>query len=52
MFFRTNIKFLRKRTGRTQDDVSAALGMKRSTLSGYENSAESHDNHGYTQDSH
>jgi len=38
MFFSANIKFLRKRTGRTQDDVSAALGMKRSTLSGYENS--------------
>lgn len=37
MFFSSNIKFLRKRRGRTQDDVAAALGMKRSTLSGYEN---------------
>ncbi len=37
MHFNTNIKFLRKRRGRTQDDVSHALNMKRSTLSGYEN---------------
>ncbi|MCX6248833.1 MAG: LexA family transcriptional regulator [Bacteroidetes bacterium] len=37
MFFPSNIKFFRKRMGRTQDDVAAALGMKRSTLSGYEN---------------
>lgn len=37
MFFSSNIKFLRKRLGRTQDDLSAALDMKRSTLSGYEN---------------
>ncbi|MCX6243927.1 MAG: LexA family transcriptional regulator [Bacteroidetes bacterium] len=37
MFFSSNIKFFRKRTGRTQDDVAVALGMKRSTLSGYEN---------------
>ncbi len=37
MFFHSNIKFFRKRMGRTQDDVAAALGMKRSTLSGYEN---------------
>ncbi len=37
MFFAGNIKFLRKRRGRTQDDVAYALGMKRSTLSGYEN---------------
>lgn len=37
MFFSGNIKFLRKRRGRTQDDVAAALEMKRSTLSGYEN---------------
>ncbi len=36
--FSSNIKFLRKRRHRTQDDVSQALGMKRSTLSGYENS--------------
>lgn len=37
MFFSSNIKFLRKRRGRTQDDIAHALGMKRSTLSGYEN---------------
>ncbi len=37
MFFSQNIKLLRKRKGRTQDDVSFALQMKRSTLSGYEN---------------
>ncbi|MEI6456519.1 MAG: LexA family transcriptional regulator [bacterium] len=37
MFFSSNIKFLRRRRGRTQDDVATALGMKRSTLSGYEN---------------
>lgn len=37
MFFSSNIKLLRKRRGRTQDDVAFALGMKRSTLSGYEN---------------
>lgn len=37
MYFSTNIKLLRKRKGRTQDDVAFALHMKRSTLSGYEN---------------
>jgi transcriptional regulator with XRE-family HTH domain len=37
MYFTTNLKFLRKRRGRTQDDVAAALNLKRSTLSGYEN---------------
>ena len=37
MYFSSNIKFLRKRKGRTQDDVAFALGMKRPTLSGYEN---------------
>ena len=36
-FFGANIKLLRKRRGRTQDDVAFALEMKRSTLSGYEN---------------
>ncbi|KAF5070183.1 helix-turn-helix protein [anaerobic digester metagenome] len=35
--FASNIKLLRKRRGRTQDDVAFALDMKRSTLSGYEN---------------
>ncbi len=37
MFIRSNIKFLRKRRGRTQDEVSNFLGMKRSTFAGYEN---------------
>ena len=37
MYFTSNIKFLRKRRGRTQDDVAVALNLKRSTLSGYEN---------------
>ena len=37
MYFSSNIKLLRKRKGRTQDDVAFALDMKRSTLSGYEN---------------
>lgn len=37
MYFSSNIKFLRKRRGRTQDEVAHALKMKRSTLSGYEN---------------
>lgn len=35
--FASNIKLLRKRRGRTQDDVAFVLGMKRPTLSGYEN---------------
>jgi transcriptional regulator with XRE-family HTH domain len=37
MHFSQNIKFLRKRKKRTQDEVANALSMKRSTLSGYEN---------------
>ncbi len=37
MFFSSNIKFLRRRRGQTQDDVADAINMKRSTLSGYEN---------------
>ena len=37
MYFDANIKLLRKRRGRTQDEVAEKLGMKRSTLSGYEN---------------
>jgi transcriptional regulator with XRE-family HTH domain len=37
MFFGPNIKFLRKRRKRTQDEVSFAVKMKRTTLSGYEN---------------
>jgi transcriptional regulator with XRE-family HTH domain len=37
MYFSSNIKLLRKRLGRTQDDIAYSLNMKRSTLSGYEN---------------
>lgn len=37
MYFSANIKLLRNRKNRTQEDVSVALDMKRSTLSGYEN---------------
>jgi transcriptional regulator with XRE-family HTH domain/FtsZ-binding cell division protein ZapB len=37
MYFQNNIKLLRKRKGRTQDEVAFSLEMKRSTLSGYEN---------------
>ncbi len=37
MYFASNIKFLRKRRGRTQDEAASALQMKRPTLSGYEN---------------
>jgi transcriptional regulator with XRE-family HTH domain len=36
-YFSSNIKYLRKRKGLTQDEVAAHLGMKRPTLSGYEN---------------
>ncbi len=35
--FSNNIKFLRKRRNRTQDDLAFALNIKPSTLSGYEN---------------
>jgi len=37
MFFDTNIKFLRRRKGRTQDDMASVLGVPRSTLNNYEN---------------
>jgi len=37
MIFASNIKLLRKRRKRTQDEVAIALNMKRSTVSGYEN---------------
>lgn len=36
-YFGTNIKLLRKRRGRTQEELAFALNMKRPTLSGYEN---------------
>jgi transcriptional regulator with XRE-family HTH domain len=38
MYFDANIKLLRKRKKKTQDEVAEVLRMKRSTLSGYENS--------------
>ncbi len=37
MYFTSNIKILRKRKGRTQDDVAVALGIPRSTFNNYEN---------------
>ena len=37
MSFSNNIRLLRKRKRKTQDDVARALDIKRSTLSGYEN---------------
>ncbi len=37
MYFSSNIKLLRKRRGLTQEELAAALKMKRPTLSGYEN---------------
>jgi transcriptional regulator with XRE-family HTH domain len=37
IYLRANLKLLRKRKGRTQDDVAFELGIKRPTLSGYEN---------------
>ena len=37
MLLAENLKFLRKRRKKTQDDVAFALQMKRSTLNGYEN---------------
>jgi transcriptional regulator with XRE-family HTH domain len=37
MHFSSNIKLLRKRRGRTQDEMANFLKLKRSTLSGYEN---------------
>jgi transcriptional regulator with XRE-family HTH domain len=37
MYFTSNIKILRKRKGRTQDEAAIVLNLKRSTLSGYEN---------------
>lgn len=37
MYFHSNIRLLRKRKNKTQDDLATLLNMKRSTLSGYEN---------------
>jgi transcriptional regulator with XRE-family HTH domain len=36
-YFSSNIKFLRRRKGFTQDEIANHLDMKRPTLSGYEN---------------
>jgi len=36
MHFSNNLKLLRKRRGKTQEDLANALGMKRPTLGGYE----------------
>lgn len=37
LYIASNLKFLRKRKGYTQSEVAAALNLKRSTYSGYEN---------------
>lgn len=37
MFFSSNIKILRKRIGKTQDEMASILNLKRPTYSGYEN---------------
>jgi transcriptional regulator with XRE-family HTH domain len=37
MYFHSNIKLLRKRRNKTQDEQALLLNIKRSTLSGYEN---------------
>ena len=37
MFFSNNLKLLRKRRGKTQEDLAAILGLKRPTLNNYEN---------------
>jgi transcriptional regulator with XRE-family HTH domain len=37
MYFASNLKFLRKRKKLTQDEISSALEIKRSTLNNYEN---------------
>jgi len=36
-YFSSNLRLLRRRRKRTQDELAHALGMKRPTLSGYEN---------------
>lgn len=37
MFFSSNIKILRKRIGKTQEEMASILNLKRPTYSGYEN---------------
>lgn len=39
MYFATNLKTLRKHRGRSQEEVAAVLGIKRTTYSAYENGA-------------
>lgn len=38
MFINSNLKFLRKLRGKTQDEVCSSLKITRSTLNNYENS--------------
>ena len=37
MYIALNLKFLRKRKGQSQEEMAQALGLNRSTYSGYEN---------------
>ena len=37
MFIASNLKLLRKRSGKSQEDLAQTLGLNRSTYSGYEN---------------
>lgn len=37
MYFTQNVKYLRKRKKRTQEEIAFAFGMKRTTLNNYEN---------------
>ena len=37
MFIAANLKLLRKRSGKSQEELAQALGLNRSTYSGYEN---------------
>jgi len=37
MFIGDNLKMLRKRAGKSQEDIANELGFNRSTYSGYEN---------------
>ncbi len=41
MYLSSNLKYLRKRKKRTQDDVASAINLPRPTYSGYENSVAS-----------
>jgi transcriptional regulator with XRE-family HTH domain len=37
MYFSSNFKFLRNRKKRSQEEVAAGLGIKRSSINNYEN---------------